>query len=254
MTTPQFDAEGLFTDDYLYFFADHLEERSDAETDLIWRLLELQPGMEVLDLACGHGRIANRLAGRGCRVTGLDSTELFLDHARRDAAERGVSVEYVRGDMRELPWRDRFDAIVNWFTAFGYFDDPGNQRVLAQAAAALRPGGRIALEMSNYLRLLRDYLPSVVVERDGDLVIDQHHLDPLAGRSLSTRTYLARQVTAGPLFGAHVRLPRAAGLAAGGGLRRGRRVRRRRAAADRGKPLDDGCRAHMRLWNGTACA
>ena len=190
MTTPQFDAEGLFTDDYLYFFADHLEERSDAETDLIWRLLELQPGMEVLDLACGHGRLANRLAGRGCRVTGLDSTELFLDHARRDAAERGVSVEYVRGDMRELPWRDRFDAIVNWFTAFGYFDDPGNQRVLAQAAAALRPGGRIALEMNNYLRLLRDYLPSVVVERDGDLVIDQHHLDPLAGRSLSTRTYL----------------------------------------------------------------
>ena len=36
----------------------------------------------------------------------------------------------------------------------------------------------------------RDYLPSVVVERDGDLVIDQHHLDLLAGRSLSTRAYL----------------------------------------------------------------
>lgn len=190
MTQPQFDAEGLFTDDYLYFFADHLEERSDAETDLIWRLLGLRPGMEVLDLACGHGRIANRLAGRGCRVTGLDSTELFLDHARRDAAERNITVEYVRGDMRELPWRHRFDAIVNWFTAFGYFDDPGNQRVLAQAAAALRPGGRIALEMNNYLRLLRDYLPSVAIERDGDLVIDQHQLDALAGRSLSTRTYL----------------------------------------------------------------
>jgi SAM-dependent methyltransferase len=156
MNTHQFDAEGLFGDDYLYFFASHLEERSDAETDLIWRLLGLQPDMEVLDLACGHGRIANRLAGRGCRVAGLDSTELFLDRARRDAAERGVTVEYVRGDMRELPWRDRFDAIVNWFTAFGYFDDPGNQRVLAQAAAALRPGGRIALEMNNYLRLLRD--------------------------------------------------------------------------------------------------
>ena len=117
MTQPQFDAEGLFTDDYLYFFADHLEERSDAEADLIWRLLGLEPGMEVLDLACGHGRIANRLAGRGCRVTGLDSTELFLDHARRDAAERNVTVEYVHGDMRELPWRDRFDAIFNWFTA-----------------------------------------------------------------------------------------------------------------------------------------
>ena len=44
--------------------------------------------------------------------------------------------------------------------------------------------------MNNYLRLLRDYLPSVVVERDGGLIIDQHQLDALAGRSLSTRTYL----------------------------------------------------------------
>jgi hypothetical protein len=39
-------------------------------------------------------------------------------------------------------------------------------------------------------RLVRDYLPSVLVERDDDLVIDQHHLDPLAGRRLSSRTYL----------------------------------------------------------------
>ena len=40
------------------------------------------------------------------------------------------------------------------------------------------------------VQLLRDYLPSVVVERDGDLVIDQHQLDALTGRSLATRTYL----------------------------------------------------------------
>ena len=99
-------------------------------------------------------------------------------------------MEYVHGDMRQLPWRDRFDAIINWFPSFGYFNDPGNQQVLAQAAAALRPGGRLALEMNNYVRLLRNYAPSAVVERDGDLVIDQHQLDPLTGRSQATRTYL----------------------------------------------------------------
>jgi 2-polyprenyl-3-methyl-5-hydroxy-6-metoxy-1,4-benzoquinol methylase len=49
-------------------------------------------GMEVLDFACGHLRIANRLAQRGCRVTGLDCTDLFLQHARRDAEARGVLV------------------------------------------------------------------------------------------------------------------------------------------------------------------
>lgn len=190
MTEPVFDAEGLFGDDYLYFFASQLEERADAETDLIWQLLDLRPGMEVLDLACGHGRIASRLAQRGCRVTGLDATPLFLEHARRDAAARGVAVDYVHGDMRELPWRDRFDRIICWFTAFGYFSDAGNRQVLAQAAAALRPGGRIAVEMNNYPSLMRRYQDVAVTERDGDLLIDQHRLDPLTGRSDNVWTFI----------------------------------------------------------------
>jgi 2-polyprenyl-3-methyl-5-hydroxy-6-metoxy-1,4-benzoquinol methylase len=96
--------------------------------------------MEVLDLACGHGRIANRLAVRGCRMTGLDATPLFLDHARLDAAERGVEVDYLEGDMRSLPWTGRFDRVVNWFTAFGYFDEAGNHQVMAEVARALQPG------------------------------------------------------------------------------------------------------------------
>lgn len=96
MTEAEFDADGLFDDDYLYFFARPLEERGDADTDLIWNLLGLEPGMEVLDLACGHGRISNRLAQRGCRVTGLDATAAFLDYARQDARARGVTVAYER--------------------------------------------------------------------------------------------------------------------------------------------------------------
>jgi cyclopropane fatty-acyl-phospholipid synthase-like methyltransferase len=140
MSVPEFDAQGVFDDDYLYFFADDLEERSGTEADLIWHLLDLEPGMEVLDLACGHGRIANRLAERGCHVTGLDATPLFLQRARADADALGVTVEYVEGDMRDLPWRNKFDRIVNWFTAYGYFDDAANKQVLAQAASALKQG------------------------------------------------------------------------------------------------------------------
>ena len=40
----------------------------------------------MLDLACGHGKLAGRLAARGCRVTGLDSSAVSLDRARADAA------------------------------------------------------------------------------------------------------------------------------------------------------------------------
>ncbi|MEV5328694.1 class I SAM-dependent methyltransferase [Nonomuraea sp. NPDC052634] len=76
---------------------------------------------------------ANRLAARGCRVTGLDSSQPFLDRARTTAGELGVTVDYVHGDMRRLPWTGRFDRVVSWFTAFGYFDDADDRRVLAQA-------------------------------------------------------------------------------------------------------------------------
>jgi SAM-dependent methyltransferase len=190
MTEDAFDAGGLFDEDYLHLFAEPLEERAEAETDLVWRLLELEPGMEVLDLACGHGRIANRLAERGCRVTGLDSTPVFLDRARRDAEVRGVDVTYVEGDMRSLPWEGRFDRVVNWFTAFGYFDDEGNRRVLAETAKVLRPGGRIAIELNNRDAIIRGYQPAVVVDHDGDMVIDRHRMEPLTGRIITERTLI----------------------------------------------------------------
>ena len=189
---PAFDTEGLFDDDYLYFYAtrDPGGELSDAETALIWRLLELEPGMAVLDLACGHGRIANRLAARGAVVTGLDVTPRFLELAREDALARGVEVEYVQGDMRELPWTARFDRVINWFTAFGYFDDSGNRRVLAEVARALRPGGRAAIELNNYPAIMRGYVPATVVERDGNLMVDRHRFDPLTGRNVVERTII----------------------------------------------------------------
>ncbi|HEV8167199.1 MAG TPA: class I SAM-dependent methyltransferase [Actinomycetota bacterium] len=189
MDQPDIDARELFDEDYLYFYAEALgDERSDAETELLWRLLELEPGMEVLDLACGHGRIANRLAVRGCRVTGLDATPLFLDRARQDAADRGVEVDYLEGDMRNLPWTGRFDRVVNWFTAFGYFDDAGNRRVLTEVARALKPGGRFALELQHRDWIVGALQIAVVAERDGDLLIDRNRFEPLTGRIVSERT------------------------------------------------------------------
>jgi SAM-dependent methyltransferase len=202
MTDPAFDADGLFDEDYLHFYVEQLEGPADAEVDLFWRLLELEPGKEVLDLACGHGRIANRLAGRGCRLTGLDATPLFLERARSDAAARGVSVTYIEGDMRLLPWDDEhFDRVINVFTAFGYFDDADNRRVLAEVARVLRPGGRLAMELNNRDWLIRNFQPASVVDRAGDLMIDQRRLEPLTGRIVTERTVVRQgQVRRIPFF------------------------------------------------------
>jgi cyclopropane fatty-acyl-phospholipid synthase-like methyltransferase len=75
MSTSKFDFESLFNEDYLYFYEPLITlERTKRNVELIWRLLNLEAGMTVLDLACGHGRIANQLAKHGCNVTGLDAT------------------------------------------------------------------------------------------------------------------------------------------------------------------------------------
>src|ERR1700676_826064 len=95
----------IFDQDYLHFYAQRLtDEASDAEAAIVWELLRLTEGCHVLDLACGHGRIANRLARRGAVVTGMDATPMFLDLGRQDASRTGVSVDYVEGDIRAIPW------------------------------------------------------------------------------------------------------------------------------------------------------
>ncbi|MGH8899508.1 MAG: SAM-dependent methyltransferase [Egibacteraceae bacterium] len=185
-TEPRFDTEAVFDDDYLYFYGDHLAKVTDAEAERIWRLLELEPGMAVLDVPCGHGRIANRIAARGCCVTGLDATPQFLDLARRDAAERGVEVTYVHGDMRALEWTEAFDRVVNWFTSFGYFPDEENRQVLAEAHRVLRPGGKLLIETQHQPVVLCEPR-NWVVEQDGDWLVDHHTYEPLTGRIHTTR-------------------------------------------------------------------
>jgi SAM-dependent methyltransferase len=178
----------VFGEDYLYFYESWLDdELSEAQAELLWKILGLAAGDEVLDVPCGHGRIANRLAARGARVTGLDADSFFLERARAGAEALGVEVEYVQGDMRELPWEGRFDAAVNWFTSFGYFDDDGNKAWLATVLRTLKPGGRLALDVHSRDAFMRDRVPAHVVERDGDLLVDRHRFDIQEGREESER-------------------------------------------------------------------
>ena len=176
----------FFGQDYLDVYGHLLtEENSQAEADFVIRALDLEPGDRVLDLCCGTGRHAVPLAMAGLEVTGLDMSEEYLAQARSAAREAGVKVRFVQGDMREIPFRGEFDAVVNMFTAFGYFDDDADdQRVIDGAAAALRPGGRLLLDLLNRDWVAANYVRSETREgRDGTVYAEQRTFDAAAGRN-----------------------------------------------------------------------
>jgi ubiquinone/menaquinone biosynthesis C-methylase UbiE len=177
--------ESFFDDDWLVIALGHDDERTPGQVDAIVERLGLKPGDRVLDVACGHGRHALPLAQRGLRVTGLDSSERSLEHARRAADGAGVEIEYVHGDMRELPWTSEFDAAINVYTAFGYFaDESEDERALRAVARALRPGGSFFIDTFNPTALVKGFRPQGWSDLpDGRVMLESREYDVRRGRS-----------------------------------------------------------------------
>jgi SAM-dependent methyltransferase len=175
----------LFGEEYFHAYGPLLtDERTAREVDGIIQLLGLDPGSAILDLACGHGRHAIPLAQHGYQVTGLDLSDVFLGRAKAEANARDVHVRWTRADMRDIPFEGEFDAVINIFTAFGYFDsDTENAQVLRQVHKALRPDGRFLIETMHRDSLVRAFEPSSVTRHeDGLLVTEERKLDQVSGR------------------------------------------------------------------------
>ncbi len=111
--------------------------------DQRWRRLTanaaVRPGDGVLDACCGTGDLALAAEVAGGRVTGLDFSERMLERARRKSS----TVEWVRGDLLELPFDTAaFDSAT---VGFGVRNVADLERALAELARVLRPGGRLAI-------------------------------------------------------------------------------------------------------------
>jgi SAM-dependent methyltransferase len=105
--------------------------------------LAIPVGSKVLDVATGTGNVAIPLARAGCIVTGVDIAPNLLVQARERAAAEGLSIAFDEGDAEQLPYEDSsFDVIV---TMFGAMFAPRPERVAAEAARVLKPGGLLAM-------------------------------------------------------------------------------------------------------------
>jgi SAM-dependent methyltransferase len=186
--------ESFFGEDYFEIYRDvFTPEATAADVDGIVARLGLAPAMRVLDLACGHGRHAIPLAERGFRVTGYDLSAAMLARARRDAAARHADVRLVRGDMRALPFAAEFDAVINVFTAFGYFDDPADDvAALRRVREALVPGGRLLVETLHRDALLARFQPRIAYTTSAGAHVTRHYVWDLARDVIEDRVQLVR--------------------------------------------------------------
>jgi SAM-dependent methyltransferase len=123
-------------------------------------------------------------------VTGVDRSASFLQLARENAAASAIPATFVEGDLRRLPVDGPFDAVVCWFTSFGYFDDADNLATLMEFRRVLGPGGVLVLDTlshDGYVRGFTEAPEAVVVEVDGNLMVDRNTFDPTTGRVHTVR-------------------------------------------------------------------
>jgi len=143
-------------------------EKAQEEVTNIISLLKVSPGASVLDLCCGPGRHSLELARRGFSVIGVDRTKTYLEKARRKAEIEGLKVEFIQGDMRSFCKPNTFDAVINFFTSFGYFEDmKDDKQVIINVYRSLKNGGVFLVDIMG-----KEILARIFRERDWHEVND----------------------------------------------------------------------------------
>ncbi len=149
MTGDAYDAN-VYTQRWFATFLETIPpERTEAEVAFLRSVLPAEEFPSILDLACGPGRHALPLARSGYCVTGWDLDAEAIAAARFVVAAGNVpNARFERRDLRTLDAQDGpFDAVVILWASFGWYDEAGNLDVLRRVRAALRPGGRLVLDI-----------------------------------------------------------------------------------------------------------
>ena len=178
------------------FDAAYLETYQQFEVVEIWKrdcdfieeALRLRQGQAVLDLCCGSGRHSVELAQRGYKMTGLDVSEFMIEYARRRSEALDVEVEWLQMDAQELNIAGRFDAVFNFLTSFGYCGMKGDLRILRNVKQAMRPGGRLMLELINPIWLMGNFVHDQCVQQGDYTYIEKREYDARTGLITFRRT------------------------------------------------------------------
>ena len=118
------------------------------------------------------------LAQKGFKVTGYDLSEGFLKKAEEFAEKAKVHLDLKQGDMREIPFDCKFDAVINMFTAFGFFENEAEDlKVLKGVFKALKPGGQFLMDVINRESVLHSDVPRRWVRENHAYMLEERFFD-----------------------------------------------------------------------------
>lgn len=157
--------ESWFDTEYYHIL---YKERNDEEAQLLMdnltQYLNLPEEARILDLACGKGRHAIYLNSLGYDVTGIDLSENSITEASAYANEK---LHFKVHDMRET-CDEKYDAIFNLFTSFGYFDDDAdNLKTLKAIHNSLTATGFAVIDFMNADYVIDNLVPEEIKKVDG---------------------------------------------------------------------------------------
>ena len=151
---------------YGLLYQQHNDAEARAFIDRILEVLQPDPKARALDLACGKGRHARYLAGKGLEVTGIDLSINSIEVARQFENNH---LTFFSHDMRK-PFRSNyFHYVFNFFTSFGYFQHARDDlRTLQMVHHSLVPGGTFVLDFFNST-YVKAQLPKMEVIHQGGI-------------------------------------------------------------------------------------
>lgn len=150
---------------YPMLYAHRSEDEARQAVQNVVGLLKLTPGARILDVGCGRGRHLWPLAELGYRVAGIDLAAHRIAEAQAGSAQKGIDAELFVGSMLDPLPQPPYDAVVNWFTSFGFFDDLAtHQLAIAHMAQALTPGGTLVMDFMNASEVRTNLVPEDQVQ------------------------------------------------------------------------------------------
>ncbi|MCL2520875.1 MAG: class I SAM-dependent methyltransferase [Spirochaetaceae bacterium] len=171
--TEWFDDDNFWLNfEEMMFDPDRLNRTSLDVAEMV-TLCSLRKGMTVLDHCCGFGRHAIEFAKLGYKVSGVDLSKSYLAIAQAKSKKHDYNINWHEADVRNFYLDNSFDFIYNFFTSFGYIEEPAEElKVVQNVYRSLKPGGKFLIDIEGKETLAKNFIESQCFDgQDGSIML-----------------------------------------------------------------------------------